>query len=120
VPPKKLRGGGGEQEREIVASATSREEEGGGGEQGGRGTVGRGVRLGLGERLVGGRGYRAGGGGGGWWWEGVFAKGARGYLQNDINTEFLLLRVEINLSEGFICKINECGCCTIWTCCSVS
>jgi hypothetical protein len=26
-------------------------------------------------------------------------------LQNNINTEFPLLRVEINLSEGFICNV---------------
>jgi hypothetical protein len=65
APPEKLRGGGGdggEQERGSVAAATTREEEGGGGEQGERGAAGRGVRLGLGERLVGGRGYWAGGG----------------------------------------------------------
>jgi hypothetical protein len=54
------------------------------------------------------------------WWEGVFAKGGREYLQNDINTKFPLLCAEINLNEGFICKINECGCCTIWMRCTVS
>jgi hypothetical protein len=49
------------------------------------------------------------------WWEELFVKVAGCFCKNDTHLEYPLLSIEMDLVKGLKCKINERGCCAIWT-----